>query len=124
MVNGNRLAGREDGMETAMRAIHLSVSGCFLCLLLLLGACTPVLAEPGSGPADWYVGQRASSQYLLAVTHGDGRFVAVGAWGLVMTSPDGKAWTDLKSKQSNSKDIAYGAGQFAIRGRAIRGPRS
>jgi hypothetical protein len=63
---------------------------------------------------------------LSAVSHGDGRFVAVGstptgAVGLVST--DGTAWTTV-ALTASPFDVAYGAGQFAaVSGnRVLRSP--
>ncbi|QIP13057.1 T9SS type A sorting domain-containing protein [Spirosoma aureum] len=50
---------------------------------------------------------------LFALVYAAGKFVAVGAQGRVLTSPDGLSWTPQVSGTGKSlNDIAYGAGQF------------
>lgn len=51
---------------------------------------------------------------LMAVTASSGQFVAVGAGGLVVTSPDGVTWTARTSGTASTLDgVAWSGGQFA-----------
>lgn len=55
-----------------------------------------------------------------AVQYGDGRFVAVGPGGTVITSQDGTAWTVTPTAVDHPMDlfgIAYGQGRFVAVGR-------
>lgn len=59
----------------------------------------------------------AFDQYLTGVTYGDGQFVAVGNGGIILTSPDGKTWTQQNSgTTSELSDVAYGNGVFVAAG--------
>lgn len=54
---------------------------------------------------------------LLGVTHGGGRFVAVGKYGSIVTSVDGNAWTPVDNGSNrNLRDAAYGAGRHVVVG--------
>jgi hypothetical protein len=58
-----------------------------------------------------------TSNALYAVTNGHGSFVAVGANGTILTSPDGVAWNSQNSRTSqNLQAITYGNGLFVAGG--------
>ena len=51
------------------------------------------------------------------MTYGNGRFVAVGEDGTILTSPDGVSWTRRTSGTSNRLEgVAYGNGLFVAVG--------
>jgi hypothetical protein len=50
---------------------------------------------------------------LFGVAHGNGLFVAVGAYGSILTSPDGMNWTPQRSGAGERLfNVAYGNGLF------------
>jgi hypothetical protein len=54
---------------------------------------------------------------LLAVTYGGGQFVATGANGAIITSPDGYTWTNQTSGVSaNLNGVAYDGNEYAAVG--------
>lgn len=56
---------------------------------------------------------------LNEVTFGDDKFVAVGLGGLILSSPDGQAWTirnSYKSKESGLLSVTYGNNTFVASG--------
>lgn len=57
-----------------------------------------------------------------AVTYGAGRFVAVGAGGAIVSSPDGVHWEQAYSTAKGYlNDVAYGAGTFVVIGYPLDG---
>jgi hypothetical protein len=104
-----------------------------LVCLLFLGACTLATAGCGDpdGPGPGGGVEKTVFHALQAVTHGDGRFVAVGnvatyTEGLgapdnepfVVTSTDGAAWTrhDAGLPRLELTDVAFGNGLFVAVG--------
>ncbi|WP_141506254.1 InlB B-repeat-containing protein [Paenibacillus luteus] len=58
-----------------------------------------------------------TSNYLQAVTYGNGQYVAVGTAGTVVTSPDGVTWTVQTSGITQSlSSITYGNGRYVAVG--------
>ncbi|MGO4548065.1 InlB B-repeat-containing protein, partial [Paenibacillus sp. 2TAB23] len=58
-----------------------------------------------------------TSNYLQAVTYGNGQYVAVGTTGTVVTSPDGVTWTVQTSGITQSLgSITYGNGRYVAVG--------
>ena len=54
---------------------------------------------------------------ISGLTHGDSVYVAVGQYGLVMTSADGLSWTNSNSGLTNNlHGVAYGNGTFVAVG--------
>lgn len=47
--------------------------------------------------ATWTERYSGTSEYLSAITYGKNRFVAVGAYGTIVTSPDSLNWTTVSS---------------------------
>lgn len=67
---------------------------------------------PGAGEV-W----RVVSAPLHGVAYGGNLFVAVGGWGTILTSPDGRNWRRVDSGTENSlQAVAYGGGQFVAVG--------
>lgn len=71
----------------------------------------------------------ATGNRLLAVAWGRGRFVAVGDYGAILTSPTGKHWTarPLANTAAGSPtltDIARGHGRFVVVGIGLAGDGS
>ena len=71
--------------------------------------------EPSSG-FPWTSRTSAADNPWIAVTYGDGLFVAVatsGSGNRVMTSPDGITWTSRTSAANNEwQDVVHGGGLF------------
>ena len=64
----------------------------------------------------WTRQTAASASTGLAVTYGNGLFVATGN-NVVMTSPDGITWTSqTQAEATTGTSITYGNGQFIARG--------
>ena len=65
----------------------------------------------------------ASSASWIALTYGDGRYVAVAYSSTVlsMTSTDGISWTSGTAVEGYWQDVAYGNGQFVAVGRSQAG---
>src|SRR5690606_35305431 len=62
------------------------------------------IARPSAGPG-W--------EFFQYVTHGNGRFVAVGGNNSLMSSPDGHTWTQHTALENNMwRSVAYGDGRF------------
>ena len=58
-----------------------------------------------------------TAQTLIAVTYGGGQFVAVGASGTIISSPDGYNWTNRTSGVWNTlRGVAYADGEYAAIG--------
>ena len=71
--------------------------------------------------ADGLTWERAPDLHMLqrptALLHAAGQFVAVGEYGNIATSPDGRAWTGRSRATSNNlRGIAYGDGTFVAVG--------
>jgi hypothetical protein len=57
---------------------------------------------------------------LFSVRYFGGLFYALGEGGIILTSPDGGAWSGVNSGTTASlNSIAYGAGQFVICGTGV-----
>jgi photosystem II stability/assembly factor-like uncharacterized protein len=64
----------------------------------------------------WNNGDRTSGK-LDGISYGNGSFVAVGASGTILTSPDGTTWTSRSSGTLNElRGICYGNGAFVAVG--------
>ena len=60
---------------------------------------------------------RNSGTPLYAVTYGNNTFVAVGAYGTILTSTDGVSWTQRTSPTSNHlRAVTYGNNTFVAVG--------
>jgi hypothetical protein len=67
----------------------------------------------------WVAETSGTSQDLYGVSYVNGQFVAVGAAGALLTSPDGAAWTVRTSSTNNSlRHVAYGAATYVAVGDA------
>lgn len=67
----------------------------------------------------WAPQTSGTSQDLYGVSYVNGQFIAVGAQGTLLTSPDGITWTAQVSNSSNSlRGVAYGAGTYVAVGDA------
>ena len=67
----------------------------------------------------WVMTSSGTSQDLYGVSYLNGQFIAVGAAGALLTSPDGAAWTVQISNTNNSlRHVAYGAGTYVAVGDA------
>jgi photosystem II stability/assembly factor-like uncharacterized protein len=61
-----------------------------------------------ANPLDnWVAVTSPSDNWFYGMTYGNGTFVTVGAFGAILTSPDGVAWTPQKFRHTNH---LYGAG--------------
>lgn len=84
---------------------------------LTLGALFLSNVAFGASTIDWTRQQSGTAKNLAKIIFGGGQFVAVGATGTILTSPDGVVWT---SRTSNVNDdlalIVYGNGVYVITG--------
>lgn len=80
----------------------------------------PVVIGVGGGggePVDAMERAHGLSEQLRGVAFGDGRFVAVGDRGSILTSGDGEIWTPQPPRRfATFQQIAYGAGRFVAAG--------
>jgi hypothetical protein len=76
------------------------------------------VSAPGGGGAGTTWTSRTSQGYSLnGVAYGNGRFVAVGNGGTILTSPDGVSWTQRTSGTIYPLyGVAYGNGTFVAVG--------
>jgi hypothetical protein len=75
------------------------------------------LADICSGQTNWIPGKSDVTADLKSVVFGNGRFVAVGENGTLITSPDGFIWKKEASGTSfNLNDIEYGNGRYVVAG--------
>jgi hypothetical protein len=58
----------------------------------------------------------AQHEWLSGITYCKGQFVAVSAWGGILTSTDGVSWVQRYSSGFNLYGVAYGNGQFVAVG--------
>jgi len=81
---------------------------------LALGVAWFLSAAAQAGPLDtWHLRASGTEESLNGVAWGNGRFVAVGGGGIVVTSPDGAAWTPQAPLPVGQLiDVAYGNGLF------------
>lgn len=80
---------------------------------------SPVTAVPGPRPvAGWeQVFPLPTGRNLHGVAYGNGRFVAVGDVGTVITSPDGEQWNLVASGQGiGLSSVVFGGGRFIAAG--------
>ncbi len=67
----------------------------------------------------WTARTSGTAQNLLGVSYVNGQFIAVGAQGTLLTSPDGITWTAQASNTLNNlRGVAYGAGTYVAVGDA------
>ena len=65
---------------------------------------------------EWTLRKQGSSS-LMGVAYGNGRFVAVGRRGTILTSSDGVSWTERSSGTSQDlHGVTYGNGLFVAVG--------
>ena len=68
-----------------------------------------ILTNFNGGMDEWIQRTSGTTEHLQAVACGDGRHVAVGYNGIVVTSPDALTWTPGNIGNSdNLVDVAYG----------------
>ena len=81
---------------------------------------TAIVSSTGTGPLDqWTARASGTSHSLLGIAYGNHAFVAVGEWGIILTSPDGTAWTTRDSGTTNRLfGIVYGTDAFVAVGDA------
>ena len=83
-------------------------------LLTLLCGCLPASAQSA-----WTRRTPNVTDDLTGITYGNGKFVAVGDPGVIITSPDGTTWTPRVSGTSNPlRGITYGNGLYVATGSA------
>lgn len=75
-------------------------------------------APVSAATAEWqWAAPLPQGEHLYAVTYGDDQFVAVGASGAVVASPNGKAWTVRPSWTRQALlGVAHGEGRFVAVG--------
>lgn len=73
--------------------------------------------NPNGGP--WTIRREPQSNPLTSITFGDGRFVAVGSAGTVLTSTDGFVWNGQSGAEGTDlTGVTYGNGAFVAVGRS------
>ncbi len=91
--------------------------GSVFSVLLTIGAL--VLPLSGAGAETWtWRSSSPQSGSLLAITFGDGRFVAVAGDGVVLTSVDGQSWERIANVGNGQPigGIGYGNGRYVAAG--------
>lgn len=85
-----------------------------------VGAGGAIYRNSGGGISGaWVAEASGTSQDLYGVSYVNGQFVAVGAAGTLLTSPDGTTWTVRTSNTNNSlRHVAYGAATYVAVGDA------
>jgi len=83
-------------------------------------ACLFISTEPNGGVTNaWTAMSSGTVKDLYGVSYVNGRFVAVGAVGALLTSLDGISWTEQTPVTSNSlRHVAYGAAAYVAVGDA------
>jgi hypothetical protein len=95
----------KERLGTPHRLIFVSVA--LASLLLFVPA--------GFGQSHWEVKPSNVTSPLNAVAFGSGLFVAVGDYGVILTSPDGEVWTRRASGAGDRLPaIAFGNGRFVV----------
>jgi hypothetical protein len=87
----------------------------YACITILIVICLPYLSS--ADPLDnWHVRNAVSPHVqdngFSGMTYGNGTFVAVGAYGTILTSEDGISWTVRKLSNGSISEITYGKGFF------------
>jgi len=91
-------------------------------VILLCALALPIAFISRSHAADpldiWHWrNPRPTAQPLFDVTYGDGEFVAVGAHGTILTSPDGEHWLSQQSGVTEDLcDVVWGDGMYVAVG--------
>lgn len=84
------------------------------------GAVTSAVARLSVGPAvlgDWtWRNPQPQGNGLRGVAYGNGRFVAVGGYGAIVTSTDGLNWRARNVRSGNFNAVTFGNGQFVAVG--------
>jgi murein DD-endopeptidase MepM/ murein hydrolase activator NlpD len=84
------------------------------------GPCTFTLTENSSVAAVFTSITDTTFLHFYDVTYGNGRFVAVGDWGMSVTSPDGVTWTVRASGVPRAlRGVTYGNGRFVAVGDGV-----
>jgi hypothetical protein len=84
------------------------------------GPCTFTLTEDSSVAAVFTSITDTTFLHFYDVTYGNGRFVAVGDWGMSVTSPDGVTWTVRASGVPRAlRGVTYGNGRFVAVGDGV-----
>ncbi|MDE2372115.1 MAG: hypothetical protein KGN16_24305 [Burkholderiales bacterium] len=76
-----------------------------LAIMLLLLLLAPSIGWAGGPPSNWTARTSGTTQTLYGVAYGGGTYVAVGARGTIVTSPDGVTWT---ASNAGTTAILYG----------------
>lgn len=66
----------------------------------------------GSANGTAWTAHDAMGYPLRSITYGNGLFVAVSSYGIIVTSPDGVTWTTQSSPSSPWQAVTYGNGLF------------
>jgi len=106
--------------RSATRTVRAIVALCALTLAPAPGIAAPV--TPASPPAQsaspvfvWAHRASGATKALAAVTFGNGRFVAVGLAGMILSSPDGVTWTsELSGTLASLDGVAFGGRFVAV----------
>ncbi|MDY6877823.1 MAG: PKD domain-containing protein [Chloroflexota bacterium] len=86
------------------------------CSLALAALCLALTVAP-TFALTWTAQTSGTTNILLGVAYGGGQFVAVGASGTILTSPDGTTWTSQTSGTTQHIwSVVYGGSQFVAVG--------
>lgn len=103
------LTGRLRGLLAVMFSIYWSLS--------VPAQAQDPLPQGDSTSSNWISRSSGTTQSLSGVTYGNGSFVAVGANGTVLTSPDGVIWINRASGTTNwLRGVTYANGTFVAVG--------
>lgn len=75
------------------------------------------IISSANGDTSWRRQNSPTNRSLKDVAYGNGLFVAVGSYGIILTSTDGTYWTKQATLGRGLKAVVYGGGVYVAAGR-------